>query len=124
MADQWTRIATRTNKRMLKVTRNSIKELAKNIIRRTPIDTRAFIENWNSSIGAPDRTIGNSTLGVIPVANSLRPGDQFYFTNPRPYYLALEYGHSSQAPQGMVRISVIEWDSIVERQSRKVLKTK
>jgi len=124
MADQWTSIALRNDKKMLRVSRNSIKELTRNIIRRTPIDTRAFIENWNASIGAPDRTIGKTLTGVIPVANSLKAGEKFYFTNPRPYYLALEYGHSSQAPQGMVRISVAEWTGIVERQTRKALKSR
>ena len=29
----------------------------------------------------------------------------FYLTNKLPYAQALEYGHSAQAPNGMVRVS-------------------
>lgn len=34
---------------------------------------------------------------------------QVYFYNNLPYAYALEFGHSSQAPKGMVRLNVLKW---------------
>lgn len=39
------------------------------------------------------------TAGVQP----LKLGDTAYLVNNLPYAVPLEYGHSSQAPAGMVR---------------------
>lgn len=121
MASLWKKIAKMQKEKLLRVVRGSTKQLARNIIGRTPIDTRDFIENWNTSINMPDRTIGRTNLGVNPIVNSIKLGQSLYFVNPRPYNIALEYGSSwRQAPQGMVRVSVADWQGIVLRETKKI----
>ena len=53
----------------------------------------------------PDKLIGNKT----------------YFYNNLPYIESLEYGHSTQAPKGMVRISLLGWNRSLN-QALKALK--
>ena len=50
------------------------------------------------------------TAGVHP----LKLGDTAYLVNNLPYAVPLEYGHSSQAPAGMVRVTIAEFQQIVE----------
>ena len=42
-------------------------------------------------------------------------GDKTYFYNNLPYIEALEYGHSTQAPGGMVRVSLMGWDRVLNK---------
>ncbi len=39
--------------------------------------------------------------------------------NSEPYAERVEFGWSSQAPQGMLRITIKEWQSIVAKSARK-----
>lgn len=43
----------------------------------------------------------------------------YSFTNNVEYIVPLEYGHSQQAPNGMLRINVRNWPSIVKKQIKK-----
>jgi len=45
-------------------------------------------------------------------------GQVFYYTNSMPYALKLEYGHSDQAPGGIVRLTARRWNKIVNEQIR------
>jgi hypothetical protein len=42
-------------------------------------------------------------------------GNIFYLVNNLPYIKPLEYGHSKQAPQGMVRISVVRFRQALKK---------
>ena len=42
-------------------------------------------------------------------------GNKTYFYNNLPYIEALEYGHSTQAPAGMVRVSLMGWDKTLNK---------
>ena len=70
--------------------------------------------NWQMSIN----TIPRSEIdGTTPprAANVARANinDKIYIVNNAPYIQALEHGHSSQAPSGMVKVTVSEFKSIV-----------
>jgi len=81
-----------------------------------------FRGNWQVSIGAPasgaldaiDPT-GSATLAagqaVISVAKA---GQVQYLVNNLPYAKRIEEGWSRQAPAGLVAITVVEWNNIVE----------
>lgn len=97
-------------------------ELFSNIIYKSPVLTGRFRANWNCSIGSPDLSTSESTdpsgSGAISKATSTvvsyTLNDQSAFlTNNLPYAERLENGWSKQAPNGMVRLSVMEIENSV-----------
>lgn len=90
-----------------------------------------FRGNWQVSFDAPttdetgriDKTgnltkaAGNYTLSLFKVGMKA-----IYFCNNVPYAYRLEMGHSSQAPEGMVRISAAEFQRFFEEAVREVTK--
>ena len=92
-------------------------ELFNRVIQKSPVDTGRFRANWNCSIGSPDlstsQAIDPSGSGAISKANSTvvsytLNGQSVFLTNNLPYADRLENGWSKQAPNGMVRLSVME----------------
>jgi hypothetical protein len=80
--------------------------------------------NWTVSISAPDLTTtnaidkdGSSTIAAgTTVINGADGTQDIYMTNSLPYALPIEYGHSGvQAPAGMVRVSVADFQAFVDR---------
>jgi len=70
-----------------------------------------FRANWNVSQGSPNVAVTKSTSGSradseVRKALSFKPGGIVYLTNALPYARDLEYGYSTQAPSGMVRLAV------------------
>lgn len=90
-----------------------------------------FRGNWQVSFDAPttdetgriDKTgnltkaAGNYTLSLFKVGMKA-----IYFCNNVPYAYRLEMGHSSQAPEGMVRITAAEFQRFFEEAVREVTK--
>ena len=80
-----------------------------------------FRGNWMFSIGAPDSTTTEevdpsgtkSTARIIAGSLEFKAGDTCYITNSLGYAIPLEFGHSTQAPGGMVRITVSRFQQIV-----------
>lgn len=80
-----------------------------------------FRGNWMFSIGAADNTTteevdpsgAKSTARIVNGAIEFKAGQTAYITNSLPYAIPLEYGHSKQAPGGMVRITVARFQQIV-----------
>jgi hypothetical protein len=80
-----------------------------------------FRGNWMFSIGSPDNTTTEevdpsgrkSTARIVDGAIEFKAGDTAYITNSLPYAIPLEFGHSQQAPGGMVRITVARFQQIV-----------
>ena len=56
-------------------------------------------------------TIAYTRTQIPPEAS----GKLHYIVNNLPYSIALENGHSGQAPQGMVGLTVTEYQTIVQR---------
>ncbi|QHJ80235.1 MAG: hypothetical protein [Bacteriophage sp.] len=87
-----------------------------------------FRGNWQVGIdtlpteetGRIDKS-GTPTLAAAQVAlEKFKVGTTqvIYFVNNVPYAIPLEYGHSKQAPNGMVRIAVMEFhDAMTEAQN-------
>lgn len=80
-----------------------------------------FRGNWMFSIGSPDNsttdevdpTERNASARITNGALEFKAGETAYITNSLPYAIPLEYGHSTQAPGGMVRITVARFQQIV-----------
>lgn len=80
--------------------------LADKITVGTPVDTGRARANWFVAEGAPRiETTEAVTAAPIP---KLTGDTVIFITNSLPYIVPLEYGHSKQAPYGMVRRSIAE----------------
>ena len=98
-------------------------DLAKNIIDRSPVDTGRFRANWITSLDAPstdttdalDLTGATSIELAIASVADLQTGQTVYIANNLPYAVPLENGHSQQAPNGMVGLAAIEFQSYVDK---------
>ncbi|HEY0860671.1 MAG TPA: hypothetical protein VGE19_07160 [Pseudoxanthomonas sp.] len=97
-------------------------DLASRVVLRSPVDTGRFRANWNVAFGrvdtlttpSTDKTGGKTLERVRVQINGWTPGQDIYLTNSLPYAIPLEYGWSKkQAPQGMVRITVAEFQTFV-----------
>jgi hypothetical protein len=107
------------------VRRIFIGNLCLRIIDRTPVLSGHLKGNWQASIGAPeyDEVPRKSKEGgfvkqqVLEVLAKLKGDETFYFSNNAPYVLVIEYeGHSSEkAPDGMVRISLLEVGQLINQ---------
>ena len=88
----------------------------------TPVDTSFVRNSWYISYNDPgatqppralDRT-GQTGLGDIGLRLvGARAGGVIYLMNGTAYILPLEYGHSRQAPAGMVRIVLSNAQALV-----------
>lgn len=86
-----------------------------------------FRGNWMFSIGSPDTSTvdqvdpggSRSMARIVNGALEFDAGETAYITNSLPYAIPLEYGHSTQAPSGMVRITLANFQKIVEEAIRK-----
>ena len=79
-----------------------------------------FRANWNVSFGAPDfstTTSTDKTRGEAEASKALTlpVGGIVYIANGLPYANELEFGHSTQAPNGMVRLAVVEFEDIMRK---------
>jgi len=112
--------ADKTGEKMDRVLRRSSLDVLRRLVVRSPVDTGRFRGNWQTGLDLPTGEVeetdkfGNKTIesGASKVSNA-RIGDSVFIINNLPYALPLENGHSSQAPHGMVGVTVAEWPGIV-----------
>jgi hypothetical protein len=87
-----------------------------------------FRNNWFGSIGTPSDQItkrkGSEGMAAVARAQAIvttwKPieGRSFFMTNNLPYGEELEKGHSTQAPAGMVKITMAETPGLVQEVAR------
>lgn len=103
------------------VVRKIALDLFSRVVAKSPVDTGHFKGNWQVAIGSiPGGTLelndkdGTATIAAVEAATlNLKAGDIIYLVNNLDYAKRLEYGWSKQAPNGMVRLTVVEFDGIV-----------
>lgn len=101
--------------------------LTTGIVLKTPVDTGRARANWQASIDGPssgtvsfegDKGSGagaprpssasERAIAASQAAIKSATGKVFWLSNNLPYIVKLEYGHSKQAPSGMVRKTINE----------------
>jgi len=98
-------------------------DLFRRVVMKSPVDTGRFKGNWQVQIGSiPGGTLklddkaGTATIARVTAETlKLKAGEVIYLVNNLEYARALEYGHSKQAPKGMVRITVAEFPQVVNK---------
>lgn len=106
--------------------REIIIEIGNSLIRMSPVDTGRFRGNWQFTIETPaagtlstlDPTGAEATARIAGESILFRAGTTAFIVNNLPYAIPLEYGHSDQAPGGMVRITQARFQQIVEEAIR------
>lgn len=132
------KFVSKTNKKLDEFVLEFTQDIAEKVVTRSPVDTGFFRSNWRIGIGAPSReskdekpegfeageaVATQTSLGAItPKLIGAGAGDVIYINNNADYGERLEYGHSSQAPSGMVRITVAEAPSIARSVARRLNK--
>ncbi|ATE85553.1 HK97 gp10 family phage protein [Salmonella enterica] len=98
------------------------------IIKASPVDTGRFRGNWQTSGATP---VTGVIAGVDPTGNkavnnaatyigSAPSWYEFTLTNNLPYAERLEYGWSKQAPQGIVRVNIARFNTLLNEEAAKV----
>lgn len=93
--------------------------------RRANYRPGTLVNSWHSEISGPGNndvrrpnTSGAASLANLSAIAPFAPGKIFTFTNPAPYTRRIEFGWSSQAPAGMVRLTVARFQQIVSEAAR------
>ena len=124
--------------RMDKVIRGTLLDLSRRIVLRTPVGNPSLWQgppppgytggqargNWQASISSPNTgttaTIdksGSATLASINGKVQNAPGNVWYLANNLPYIGRLEFdAWSTQATEGMVRVSLAELNRAIDEQ--------
>ena len=114
-------------KRLLALHKKFSTDVFRSVIMKTPVDTGRARANWNMNVGSIDYSVddpeqygestgkhkGNSAAPASPREKQLKLGKGdgekvIYITNNLPYIGELENGHSTQAPRGMVSLTLNE----------------
>jgi hypothetical protein len=110
-----------TGIRMDKVVRKVGFDLTSDIVKLTPVDTGMARSNWflgNDRLTDTDTTASKngapSLTRAAAFASTLHAGGVFFIVNNLPYIMRLEYGSSTQAPNGMARRTVDRWQKTVD----------
>lgn len=79
-----------------------------------------FKSNWQVGLGSMNESVDSEprsdALGRAKVVlEGFKPGQTIFLTNNLPYAKKLEYGHSKQAPAGIVRLTVQDFAQAVKR---------
>lgn len=118
---QWQKMKQRVAIRSEKIARGSFIATTQSVIFMSPADTGMFKNNWFTEINGvstettteTDKSGNKKIQAGIGISASLKIGDNISFVNNLPYAAPLEYGHSEQAPNGMVRVTAAQWPQIV-----------
>ena len=110
------------------VTRKIVFDVMRSVIKKSPVDTGRFKGNWQYGTGSMPSgtldTINKDDASVTAKLHAKVPkeasGKMHYIVNNLPYSIALEDGWSSQAPSGMVGLTISEYQGIVRLAAQEV----
>lgn len=108
----WTRELTRgLDKDATRKTLTAVAlEFTRRVIQRTPVDTGRARAGWSAILDAHGLPIpgGEGAAKGRSESGYVERDELVEIVNGVPYIVALEFGHSKQAPAGMVRVTVRE----------------
>jgi len=114
------KFANKTNSNIETALRATSISLFSAIVYRTPVDTGRARANWIYTNSTPFTGTTESTKAK-PMNSQVKKGLRHIITNNLPYIEGLENGgatgkpRSSQAPNGMVKVSATEFETHLKR---------
>lgn len=120
-AEDMAKVCQRAGDKVDLLVRKAAIDIGKGLVESSPVDTGRFKNNWNYGNDAINRAAsweagkdGSSSINrIVQGANAWQPGQTIYITNSLPYAKRLEDGWSKQAPAGMVKITVANFQSAI-----------
>lgn len=114
----------------LETVRVAILGLTSSIVAKTPVETSQLVKSWNVSLEKADETLHTPqsedpmTRAVNVMKKFNEKTKQVIISNHQPYAYDIEFKGKSKtkAPQGMLRLSLQEFDSIFKGAAMKVNK--
>jgi len=106
--------------------REATRRVSNSLVRLSPVDEGEFVANWelakNRNPDDPERADDPkkrlTRKRLRDLISSGQYGDTFIFTNRDPVGPRLEFGYSSQAPQGITRLTSRRWRRFVRGAAR------
>ena len=105
-----------------KITRAATLDFFTGTVKDTPVDTGRARGNWVTTVGSPaqgeidrEEKSGASVITEIVSTTPDKAGQEVFMSNSLPYIDALEYGSSTQAPEGMMRRNLARVQRIVDQ---------
>ena len=120
----WKKIESKMARNLNQGIRATLFEVSTAIIKDTPADTGRARGNWQASIGrgaTKEIAVNNQRSGEakaiaeVDQTVSVAVGDLYYLTNNVPYIERLEFGWSKQAPSGMVRKNLQNFNRLLAK---------
>lgn len=107
------------------VVRQSALALQTGMVEKTAVDTGRARANWTCGVGTmntstdatPDPSGATAIAATTVALEGWKPGQTIYLLNSLPYIRRLEHGWSQQAPQGMVRLTVQDFQADIARKA-------
>ena len=122
-AEDLKKICDRAGDKAELVVRRAALDIGGQLVDRSPVDTGRFKNNWQTGIGGMDKNISAAAdLGGAGALARLtakvaawKPGQSIFISNSLPYAYRLETGWSKQAPSGIVRLTVQNFEQAVAK---------
>lgn len=119
------RFVERAGGNMDKAVRQTVVLAGQGVVLASPVDTGRFRSNWQFGADFPRGALdtfdkgGGATISKIATESAgTKAGGVVWLVNNLPYAGELEYGHSSQAPQGVMRITLLNLPHAIEEYCR------
>lgn len=117
------RLLQRVGDKVDTVVRKAAIDIGTSLVMKSPVDTGRFRGNWQFGIGKVNQDVssevdksGAASVGrVVAGVGQWGNYQTMFMTNSLPYAIRLEYGWSQQSPQGMVRITVVEFKAAIRK---------
>lgn len=122
-AEDLKKICDRAGDKAELVVRRAALDIGGQLVDRSPVDTGRFKNNWQTGIGGMDKNISAAAdLGGAGALARLtakvaawKPGQSIFISNSLPYAYRLETGWSKQAPSGIVRLTVQNFEVAIKK---------
>ena len=119
LGEQLRQIAEHNKLKLETVVRKTVIDMGGAMVKMSPVDTGRFKGNWqyanggmDASTGAAPDPSGAASIGrIVQGVASWKPGETMWITNSLPYAQRLETGWSKQAPAGMVRVTMANFEA-------------
>ena len=121
-SDEIKRFKMKTEKAATNIFRGTALSLFVKIVMRTPVATGRLRGNWLASINKAANKIDGNNSGYHGTVARAKLGDSIFLVNNLPYAGVIENGNSKQAPMGMVKVTVAEFQLVVRENARKARK--
>lgn len=111
------------NKKTTRITeqvfRGTVIGLFNKVVLRTPVKTGRLKKSWRPTINSPSKSSKKASPdAIVTTVSKAKLGDSVYLVNNLPYAQKIEAGSpnagsSKQAPAGMVKVTVAEYQEII-----------